>query len=342
MLSNLKLKNFRRFFDYQINTNSNFTIICGDNATGKTSILEAMYLLSTAKSPRTNDLTSLINDQSMFSIIEATYNENRYKVILSKNGKAAYVNDVEYKKISDFIAGILVVMFTPKDLNLIIGGRSERRKFFDLMISLCDKKYMTLLSEYKNVLKERNEILKQYTTANKLILDVVSDNLANLGEKITTRRQKFIDLLNNYIQIISKKLNFENIKVNYLPSIEKDYKLNLENKLNYDLLTKSTSVGPHRDDYGFEICDKEATEYASQGQMRSIVICLKLALKEVCELCNKKEVILLLDDVFAELDKNRQKELVLYLLEQKQTFITTTTLKEIPNEILQKANILKL
>lgn len=341
MLAKLNLKNFRRFKDYEIDTNYNFIIIHGPNASGKTSILEAIYLLSTAKSPRTNDLSSLISYEDKFSIIEGLVDNKKYKVILSIEGKAAYINEVEYKRISDYIAGVLMVMFSPKDLNLILGGRSERRKFFDLAISMCDRKYIYSLNQYKAILKERNEFLKQFNPQEELFLEVINKKISAIGADIKNRREKFIKLLNSKLMEITGQMNLESMEIVYLPSIDGNYEEVLKQKQRYDLLTKTTNAGIHRDDYGFRINEKNATEFASQGQMRSIIICLKLALKEVIEFCNKKDVILLLDDVFGELDEERQKNLVLYLLKQKQTFITTTSLVEIPQEILKQSFVLQ-
>lgn len=337
MLKKIRIKNFRKFETFELETNYNFLILSGENATGKTTILEAIYLLSTAKSPRTNELTSLIQYDKDFAIAEAWDEEKKYKIVLSQNGKAAFINDVEYKKMSDYIAQILMVMFSPKDLNLIIGTRGDRRRFFDLMISMCDKKYLILLNQYKTILKERNEILKKYDEHHAVILSVMTDRLVEISQKVMTRRNKFIVLLNQEIKKVTDFMVLEAMTVLYKPSLEGDIKQQIAGKQKYDILTKTTNIGPHRDDYGFLLDDKKANQFASQGQLRSIIIALKLALKETIEICTKRDVVLLLDDVFGELDAKRQENLVRYLLKQKQTFITTTSVHEIPQEILKHA-----
>lgn len=176
MIKTIKLKNFRKFKELQLETANQIIIFSGPNASGKTSVLESIYLTSTSKSHRTLDLTSLILNEEDFSIIEIE-DLKKYKVILSKEGKRNYINNVEYSKLSDFIGNLKVVMFSPHDLELIQGSKGVRRRFLDLEISLLDKTYLRAITAYKKILKERNEILKKYNQDNELILKVLTTQL---------------------------------------------------------------------------------------------------------------------------------------------------------------------
>jgi len=159
MIKNIKLTNFRVFNDLELQTNNSLVILSGKNATGKTSILEAIYLCSTSKSHRVNNLEGIINHGNDFAICEIEANK-KIKMVISKEGKALYINKNEISKISDFIGNLNVVMFSPYDLCLIQGAKGDRRRFLDLEVSLLDKSYLKASTAYKKVLKERNDLLK--------------------------------------------------------------------------------------------------------------------------------------------------------------------------------------
>lgn len=342
MIKTIKLKNFRKFKELQLETANQIIIFSGPNASGKTSVLESIYLTSTSKSHRTLDLTSLILNEEDFSIIEIE-DLKKYKVILSKEGKRNYINNVEYSKLSDFIGNLKVVMFSPHDLELIQGSKGVRRRFLDLEISLLDKTYLRAITAYKKILKERNEILKKYNQDNELILKVLTTQLIEEIKCIYEKRIKFIDSINRYLNIITKKLECENIKLIYLPSYDiNNIVSSFENKKNYDILSKTTNIGTHRDDFKIEINDLDAYDYASEGQKRTIVLAIKLALKELYYNQYKIDPILLLDDIFAALDNKRINHIMAYIKNQSQTFITTTSIFSIPDELLKNAKVIRL
>ncbi len=342
MITHLELKNFRKFDDYKLSFNKNLIILLGNNAVGKTSILESIFIMSSSKSHRTNDLKEVIKYNKEFSKILIN-TDKKYELIMSNKGKIALINGVEYKKISDFIGNIKTVIFSPTDLNLVLGNKSDRRNFLDLEISMLSKTYIYDMKLFKKLLKERNELLKIYDENKKTILNIITDQLIEINLKLINQREIFLMELNNYLKNIHKEMVNEEIEIKYLPSVNKE-NINeiFKNKLNYDIFTKSTNYGCHRDDFIIKINDKNVGTYGSQGQIRGSVISLKIALFYLFKDKFNKSPILLLDDVFSELDDERQKKLVKFLLDEPQTFISTTNIDLIPKEIISKAQILKL
>ncbi len=335
MIKNIKLINWRNFKNIELDLNNNLVIFLGNNAVGKTSILEAIYYISTLKSHRTNNYIDLINEDSSSSLIEVNYNNLIIKTNFNKQEKNYFINGNKVKVI-DFISRIKPILFSTYDNNLIIGEREDKRKFLDLNISLIDKIYLNNLVLYKKNLSKRNEELKK-ENIDLTLIKILTDNLIDLSEKINNKRIIFLNKINKYLVEIADKLNIFKISLdfNISTNLAKLYKDNL----NKDILLKTTTVGPHRDSFEILINDKKIKKFASQGQMRMAIIMLKLAIYEIVR--EENTPILLLDDVFAELDYDNQIKLVSYL-DNYQTFITTTTLIEIPNELLKKALIIKL
>lgn len=340
MINNIHLKNIRLYEDTTLNINNNLVILVGPNACGKTTILESIYLISKAKSHRTNNIENIIKDNEDFGIIEINENK-KYKMIISKGGKQLLINNVLYKKISDFIGNIKAIMFSPSDLNLVYGSKADRRQFLNTELSIINKKYIYEINKYNKILKERNEILKNYNNDKNVILNVITDELIECGKIIYKYREDFINNLNKYIRKIHNDLYKEDLYLKYLPSIKyDDFDKVYKEKLDYDILTKSTSRGIHRDDFLFVINNNNAISYSSQGQVRSIVLSLKISLLYYMRELFGNNICLLLDDVFSELDNDRVLSLVKFLINENQTFITTTSIDLIPNALKVKAQII--
>ncbi len=340
MINNIHLKNIRLYEDTTLNINNNLVILVGPNACGKTTILESIYLISKAKSHRTNNIENIIKDNEDFGIIEINENK-KYKMIISKGGKQLLINNVLYKKISDFIGNIKAIMFSPSDLNLVYGSKADRRQFLNTELSIINKKYIYEINKYNKILKERNEILKNYTNDKNVILNVITDELIECGKIIYKYREDFINNLNKYIRKIHNDLYKEDLYLKYVPSIKyDDFDKIYKEKLDYDILTKSTSRGIHRDDFLFVINNNNAISYSSQGQVRSIVLSLKISLLYYMRELFGNNICLLLDDVFSELDNDRVLSLVKFLINENQTFITTTSIDLIPNALKIKAQII--
>lgn len=341
MIKNIELENFRKFKTLNINTESKIVILTGPNAIGKTSVLESIYLTSTSKSHRTTELKDVIEENSEYSIIKINSNK-RFKLVLSKDGRKSFINEKEYSKLSDFIGNLNVMMFSPLDIELITGQKGTRRRFLDIEISLLDKLYLKEITAYRKLLKERNELLKLYKEENKLMLDVITNQLIEILSVVANKRIRFINLINDYLKVISNKLECESIELNYLPTYDlKKINKSFENKLAYDLISKTTNIGLHRDDFEIKINNKDISSFGSEGQMRNTILAIKLAIMEIYKKENK-DIILLLDDVFASIDQKRINKIMEYIKTEKQTFITTTSLFNIPDELLKEAKIIKL
>ncbi len=341
MIKSLKLTNFRKFTDLEIDLNHKTIILAGANAVGKTSILEAIYLISTSKSHRTNEIENLITHTKEYASIELK-EQKEYKTILHSLGKTNYINEVKYEKISDFIGNLNVILYSPLDIELIQGSKAVRRRFLDLEVSLLDKPYLRLISAYKKLIKERNELLKEYSSQNKMLLDVLTNQIIELIEQLYEKRINFINHLNLKLNYVTNKLNCESILLEYIPTYDiKNLKKSFEHKLNYDVISKTTNIGIHRDDFMIYIQKVKAIEYASEGQMRTICLAIKLAILEIYKEKNKN-VILLLDDVFASIDQRRMNAIMEYIKGEYQTILTTTSLFNIPDELIKNAVIIKL
>ena len=341
MIKNIELENFRKFKSLNIDTESKIVILTGPNAIGKTSVLESVYLISTSKSHRTTELKDLIEENSEYSIIKVNSNK-RFKMVLSKEGRKSFINEKEYSKLSDFIGNLNVMMFSPLDIELINGQKGTRRRFLDIEISLLDKTYLKEITAYRKLLKERNEILKLFKEENKLMLDVITGQLIEILNVVVNKRIRFINLINDYLKQISNKLECEKIELKYLPTYDlNNIRKSFDSKLSYDIVSKTTNIGLHRDDFEIKINGKEISSFGSEGQMRNTILAIKLAIMEIYKKDNK-EIILLLDDVFASIDQKRINKIMEYIKTEKQTFITTTSLFNIPDELLKEAKIIKL
>lgn len=341
MIDHLELVHFRKFSKLTLDFKNKITVFTGLNAVGKTTILEAIYLISTSKSHRTNDLSTLIQNNEAYASVEIHSTKN-FKLILSKEGKKGFINDVSYPKLSEFIGGIPVILFSPADLELLQGSKLVRRRFLDLELSLIDKIYLRAIMGYKKLIKERNELLKVYTEDKKLILNIITGQILEYIFKIYQLRIKFLDKLNSKLNRICNHLECEKIKLTYLPSYDINHlETSFQSKLSYDLLTKTTNIGLHRDDFKIELDSLEAKEFASEGQMRNAILAIKFALKEIYK-DQGKDVILLLDDVFASMDQKRINHTMEYIKNEHQAFITTTSLFNIPDNLLKEAQIIRL
>lgn len=320
--------------------NKSTNIFYGDNAQGKTNILEAVYLSGTTKSHRGTKDKDMIqfgeNESHIETIVEKNGIKYQIDMHLKKNSpKGIAINKIPIRKASELFGIINIVFFSPEDLNIIKNGPGERRRFIDLELSQLDKVYLNNLSNYNRIVNQRNHLLKEidYNKGALETLDIWDMQLIQYGNKIIERRQKFIEEINKIISNIHKKLtgNREDIKIVYEPSngaLSFEQAL-LKNK-EKDLRIKSTSVGPHRDDIAFLVSDIDIRKYGSQGQQRTAALSLKLSEIELVKQSIHDTPVLLLDDVLSELDKHRQNYL-LDSIHDIQTLITCTGVDEFVN-----------
>lgn len=330
MIKKINLKQFRNHALTELVFDKSFSYIHGLNGSGKTSILEAIYFCATTKSHRTNDEKELIKNNEPFAQVKIWTDQDRYEVVLSKTGKRASINSVEKRKISDFIGHLRVVMFAPEDLELIQGSPQARRQFIDLEWMQLNKNYLRYLNTYKNVLKQRNSLLKKLTIDDDYtFLNILGDQLYEVGSKIIEERMAFIKELNQIFQKIYLRFSEHNVELIYQPDVDQKGFLNaLKKNQKQDILYQVTLSGPHRDDLVFRFNGFEAKSYASQGEQRLMVIALKLALLELIKNKTNQQVTLLLDDVLSELDEERQQLFLKQLPNEHQIIMNSTHMIE--------------
>ncbi len=344
-IETLKLKNFRNYEFLDISFDEAVNIFYGDNAQGKTNILEAIYLTGTTKSHRGAKDREMIRFGQEESHIETTVikHEIPYQIDihLKKNSpKGIAINKMPIRRAGELFGIINLVFFSPEDLNIIKSGPGQRRRFLDMELSQLDKVYYNDLTNYTRAMNQRNAILKEYgygsEEQNKGILDTLDiweEQLAQYGNQIIEQRKQFIDEINEIISNIHKKLTGarESMHLVYEPA---NGDLSLEEAIrkyrDRDLRFKNTSVGPHRDDICFMVGGEDLRKYGSQGQQRTAALSLKLSEIELVKRKIHDTPVLLLDDVLSELDQHRQT----YLLEEIhdiQTLLTCTGVDEFIN-----------
>ena len=342
-VKNIKLTNYRNYSELFLDFEKNANVFVGKNAQGKTNIVEALYILSTLKSFRNSKLNDCIKENEKSAIIEAevfveNFGSRKIKMIINKEGENQYfVNNNKLTKKSDMFGNLYSVIFSPDELFLIKGGPDVRREFLDLDISQVSSSYVKLIERYETILLSRNKILKFNKNSKNIdtLLDVWDEQLALVGGQISIARQNFILKLNDKAIEATKFISDgrENLKIDYIciegeTRQEKSDNILKSLKANRlkDLELGYTTIGPHRDDLKFYINDKEVKPFASQGQQRLVVLALKLSELETIK--NEYSApILILDDVFSELDKTRQINLSKYLVDN-QIFITGTAVSK--------------
>jgi len=338
IVKNLNLNNFRLYETFKISFNDHINIIKGNNGQGKTTILESLYFLGLTKSHKTNNDKDVIKNNTQYAKINSLINfkekDSQLSVVVSKTGKKAKYNQIELSKLSEYIGILNVVMFAPEDIELIKGNPQLRRRFLDLEIGQISKKYLFNLQNYRKILKERNNLLKsmqQKQVKDYILLDIITDQLLGYLDEIVKTRKDFLEKISDIAvlkyQEISK--SSDELLIQYVPSIDKNYKTEFSSKYQYDIVTGSTSYGVHKDDVEFYLNSKSAKAHCSQGEIRTIVLSIKLALIDFIKNVKGDYPILLLDDVLSELDEKRQNQLLKNLNINTQVFITTTNIKEI-------------
>ena len=339
-INSLKLKNFRNYDLLNLEFDDATNIFYGDNAQGKTNILEAVYLSGTTKSHRGTKDRDMIEFGKEESHIEAIVEKRgiNYQIDmhLKKNSpKGIAINKMPIRKASELFGIVNIVFFSPEDLNIIKNGPAERRRFIDLELSQLDKVYLNNLSNYNRIVNQRNHLLKEIGFQSGVMetLEIWEMQLIDFGYSIIERRKKFIEEINEIVSNIHKKLtgDWECLQLIYEPSngeipLEKALERNRER----DMRIKSTSVGPHRDDICFMVGDLDIRRFGSQGQQRTAALSLKLSEIELVKKSINDKPILLLDDVLSELDKHRQNYL-LDSIDDIQTLITCTGVDEFVN-----------
>ncbi len=354
---NLKLKNFRNYTDLDISFSDKLNIIIGNNAQGKTNILEAIYFLSITKSNfQVNDKMCIKKDKLFTKLIGNIIDKEgnkKMQILMNNNEKRLEINGSEIKKHAKYVGNLKVIIFNPDDIRLIKETPSNRRRFINIEISQLNGNYINILNEYNIVLKQRNEYLKIIKNGkiDEIYLDILNEKLIELSEIIYNYRIEFINNLNRYINdVFNNIFGYNGLKIKYIPSIDVDnmqnFKKTMSNKLNNSLEREiflgNTLYGPHRDDFSFILNDNDLLVYGSQGQIKMAVLALKLSEIDVFYDNCGEYPILLLDDLFSELDVEKRNKVINYLNRDIQTIVTTTDLKNIDKRLIKKATIYKI
>lgn len=341
MLNKISLINFRNHQKEIIEFNKPISYLTGSNGIGKTAILEAIYFSITTKSFRTSNDRDLIFNNQEFSKLNLDLNNNKIEIVISKKGKRIKVNGVEKRRISDYIGDFNAVLFVPEDINLIRGTPANRREFIDLEMFQLDKKYLSLLNKYQKVLKQRNSLLKNLKIDDDYtFLNILGEQLLEIGLEIIDKRKEFIDDLNQEINKFELLANKKIVLV-YKPNVdEEQFRQTIRKKQKQDILYETTLNGPHKDDFIILIDEKDSKAFASSGEQRLIVLSLKLALLTVIEIKSNKKPILLLDDVLSDLDEEK-RELFLSKLPNNNQIIMTSVEKIKENNQIEIININK-
>lgn len=332
LITNLKLQNFRNYEKLDLNFNEGINIFYGDNAQGKTNILESIFIASLGKSFRTNKDKELIKFNEDFSKLEIEFSKSdrdgKIKIDISEK-KEIYLNGIKIKKLSDLLGNINIVIFTPDDISILKNGPSGRRRFLDIFIGQLRPKYIYTLNMYNKTLEQRNNYLKQikYENKNDDLLEIWDEKLSEYAEIIFNYRKEFINKLKEKIENIHNNItdNNEKINIEYISDFsEKNNYINiLKNNRKLDIIKGYTSKGIHRDDFNVLINNNLVNIYGSQGQHRTAMLSLKISELQVVKEEIGENPILLLDDFMSELDEKRRINFLKYI-ENTQVIITCT------------------
>lgn len=340
IIKSIELADYRNYDCLSLQFDKGTNILYGDNAQGKTNILEAIFVAATTKSHKGSKDREIVNFQKeeahIRTYLEKDGVETRVDMHLRKSGsKGIAIDGQKIKKAADLLGLCNVVFFSPEDLGIIKDGPAERRRFVDMELCQLDSVYLHNLNHYNKIVNQRNKLLKDMFLNPELkeTLGIWDMQLASYGSKIIERRKLFEEQLNEIIFGIHRKLSGdkEDLAIRYEPDVEiQDFEKKLKSSQDRDIKTKMTSVGPHRDDFSFLVGDIDIRKYGSQGQQRTAALSLKLSEIELVKKIVKDTPILLLDDVLSELDSNRQNYL-LGSIGDIQTIITCTGLEEFVN-----------
>lgn len=341
-LESLQINHFRNYKQADLTFHKGLNVFLGQNAQGKTNMLESIYFLALTRSHRTRTDKDLLQFQEKNLNISGLLHRSTGKlpldIELTDSGRITKINHLKQSRLSDYIGHMNVILFAPEDLQLVKGGPALRRKFIDVELGQIKPIYLSDLSHYNHILKQRNAYLKNSERVDITYLSVLDQQLADYGSKVIQHRIDFLKKLEvfakaKHLDISHQKeeLTFtydSTIKFTEDVTLVDSFLTELEKCRKRDLFKKNTGVGPHRDDISFFINGMNA-HYGSQGQHRSLVLSLKLAEIELMKEVTREYPILLLDDVMSELDNDRQMKLLETISEKIQTFITTTSLEHL-------------
>ncbi|WP_042352992.1 DNA replication/repair protein RecF [Bacillus massiliigorillae] len=356
-IESLKVKNYRNYEKLEVSFENKVNVILGENAQGKTNIMESIYVLAMAKSHRTSNDKELIRWDEEYAKIEGRIHKRNstipLELVISKKGKKAKSNHIEQQRLSQYVGNMNVVMFAPEDLNLVKGSPQVRRRFIDMEIGQVSALYLHDYSQFQKILQQRNHYLKLLQIKKQTdlaMLDVLTEQFIQYAVKIIEKRFQFLTLLQKWAEPIHDGISrgLETLKIQYKPSVDVSESMDLSTMI--DKYTEKfikikqreidrgvTLFGPHRDDLAFIVNGRDVQTFGSQGQQRTTALSLKLAEIELIHAEIGEYPILLLDDVLSELDDYRQSHLLNTIQGKVQTFVTTTSIEGIDHATLRAA-----
>lgn len=358
-LTELNLHHFRNYDEAQVEFSPQINVLIGENAQGKTNLLESIYVLAMTRSHRTNNDRELIEFGKDAAQIKGTVQRElgslKLELDIGKHGKKAKANHLEKARLSEYLGQLNVILFAPEDLALVKGAPTVRRRFIDMEFGQVSPKYLHDLTQYQDILKQRNRYLKQlqsHEAQDQLYLEVLSEQLAAVGGAIISQRVKFLSELEGYAQELHQSITQgrENLTFEYSSAV-KDASTLTEVELSEALMDLyrqnqskeifqgTTLYGPHRDDVRFLINHKNVQTYGSQGQQRTTTLSVKLAEIDLMKNQTGEYPILLLDDVLSELDGARQTHLLKTIQDKVQTFLTTPGLSDVARNLIKEPRI---
>lgn len=357
-IEDLHLKNYRNYQELQVQFENKVNVILGENAQGKTNVMESIYVLAMAKSHRTSNDKDLVRWDEEYAKIEGRVKKQHgplpMQLVISKKGKKAKCNHIEQQKLSQYVGNMNVVMFAPEDLHLVKGSPQVRRRFIDMEIGQVSPIYLHDIGQYQKILQQRNHYLKLLQTKkqkDETMLDILTEQFISMAVKIIYRRFEFLRLLESWALPIHQGISrgLETLKIQYKPSVDvsEDQDLSKMIEVFHEKYLKhktreiergTTLFGPHRDDLLFFVNGRDVQTFGSQGQQRTTALSLKLAEIELIHSEIGEYPILLLDDVLSELDDYRQSHLLNTIQGKVQTFVTTTSVEGIDHQTLKEAS----
>ncbi|MFC5734385.1 DNA replication/repair protein RecF [Cytobacillus gottheilii] len=356
-IEQLQLKNYRNYEQLELSFENKVNVILGENAQGKTNVMESIYVLAMAKSHRTSNDKDLIRWDQEYAKIEGKIQKSSgplpMQLVISKKGKKAKCNHLEQQKLSQYVGNMNVVMFAPEDLHLVKGSPQVRRRFIDMEIGQVSPVYLHAVSQYQKVLQQRNHYLKLLQTrkqTDETMLEILTEQFIAAAVKIIKKRYEFLHLLEKWAIPIHEGISrgLETLQIKYKPSADVSEQQDLSKMIEVyeekffqvkkrEIDRGMTMFGPHRDDLLFFVNDRDVQTFGSQGQQRTTALSVKLAEIELIHAEIGEYPILLLDDVLSELDDYRQSHLLNTIQGKVQTFVTTTSVDGIDHQTLKEA-----
>ncbi|KAF0386190.1 DNA replication/repair protein RecF [Pediococcus acidilactici] len=361
-LKTLELHNFRNYADLSVEFGSGINVLLGENAQGKTNLLESIYFLALTRSHRTSNDRGLIGwkakEARVLGTIQKEHTQTPVEIDISPKGKNAKVNHIEQGRLSQYVGQLNVILFAPEDLSIVKGSPAVRRRFIDMEFGQMSSKYLYNSAQYRSVLKQRNQYLKQLQIdpkGDQVYLDVLSDQLAAYGAEIIFQRIQFLKKLEEWSQAVHEEISqgLEKLTFQYVSPLKKDETTSTETiyAALQELLKKhrqrelqqgKTLVGPHLDDVKFIVNGKNVSTFGSQGQQRTTALSVKLAEIDLMKEETGEYPVLLLDDVLSELDDSRQTHLLTAIQNKVQTFITTTSLSGVAQQLINEPHVFNI